>query len=58
MSKIGIVGLGFVGGAIAASFWDVGQLVRVDSDKKRGPDPFQDLAMCDCLLYTSPSPRD
>jgi UDPglucose 6-dehydrogenase len=58
MSKVGIVGLGFVGGAIAASFLDVGQLVRVDSDRKRGPDPFQDLAMCDGVFVCVPTPQD
>jgi len=58
MGKIGIIGLGFVGGAIKASFWDDSQLVLVDKDRTRGRDPFQDLSQCDGVFICVPTPQD
>jgi UDPglucose 6-dehydrogenase len=58
MSKVGIVGLGFVGNAIKESFWDESRLVLVDNDKKRGRDPFADLRLCDGVFICVPTPQD
>lgn len=58
-AKIGIVGLGFVGGAIRASI-DNGdiKLVLVDSDATKGTHVFDDLFDCDGVFVCVPSPQD
>jgi nucleotide sugar dehydrogenase len=57
-TKIGIVGLGFVGGAIAASYeigFDV-TLVKVDPAKGE-TGTYQDLKTCDAVFVCVPSPQ-
>jgi UDPglucose 6-dehydrogenase len=54
---VGIVGLGFVGGAIRDSFEYHSRLVLVDSNPVRGIHPFSDLAKCQCVFICVPSPQ-
>lgn len=54
--KIGIVGLGFVGGAIKDAMVDRCTLVLVDKDPKKGPSTFQDLKDCDGVFVAVPTP--
>ena len=55
--KIGIVGLGFVGSAIAASMEiAVVDLVLVDKDPARGSNTFGDLANCEGVFVCVPTP--
>jgi UDPglucose 6-dehydrogenase len=58
MSKVGIIGLGFVGNAIKESFFDDPSLVLVDNDRTRGRDSFQDLATTDGVFICVPTPQD
>jgi UDPglucose 6-dehydrogenase len=55
--KIGIVGIGFVGGAIKAAMEDVCDLVLVDSDPSRGTHQFRDLLECEAIFICVPSPQ-
>ncbi len=57
--KIGIVGLGFVGGAIKASIEDNPdiELVLVDKDATRGTHQFEDLVDCEGVFICVPSPQ-
>jgi UDPglucose 6-dehydrogenase len=55
--KIGIVGIGFVGGAIKAAMEDVCNLVLVDSDPTRGTHQFKDLLECEAIFVCVPSPQ-
>jgi UDPglucose 6-dehydrogenase len=60
MHNIGIVGLGFVGGAIRASlsnYYTPG-LVLVDSDPTRGYHSFAELAGTDAVFVCVPTPQD
>lgn len=54
--KIGIVGLGFVGGAIKNSINGF-DLVLIDSDPSRGQDKFEDLFKCEGVFVCVPSPQ-
>jgi len=55
---IGIIGLGFVGGAIKASIdWDP-STVLVDADPSRGTHPFEDLARTEGVFICVPTPQD
>ena len=59
--KIGIVGLGFVGGAIKAGFEEADtsiSLVLVDNDPARGANLFEDLADTDGVFICVPTPQD
>jgi UDPglucose 6-dehydrogenase len=56
-SKIGIVGIGFVGGAIKTAMEDVCDLVLVDSDPSRASHEFRDLLKCDAIFICVPSPQ-
>jgi UDPglucose 6-dehydrogenase len=61
MSRIGIVGLGFVGGAIYSSLnWPdiMGETVLVDNDPTRGKHPFSELATTDAVFVCVPTPQD
>jgi len=58
MSKVGIVGLGFVGNAIKQSFYDETNLVLVDNNPALGRDPFQDLSTTDGVFICVPTPQD
>jgi UDPglucose 6-dehydrogenase len=61
MGKIGIVGLGFVGGAIYSSFnWPsvLSTVVTVDSDPSRGKNTFAELADTDGVFVCVPTPQD
>lgn len=55
--KIGIIGLGFVGGAIKASFNEL-DLVLVDNDPSRGSNSFKDLLQTDGVFICVPTPQD
>jgi len=55
--KIGIVGIGFVGGAIKAAMEDYCDLVLVDSDPTRGKHNFKDLFDCEGIFVCVPSPQ-
>jgi UDPglucose 6-dehydrogenase len=54
--KIGIVGLGFVGSAIAESMEGMANLVLVDKDPSRGTHTFKDLADCEGVFVCVPTP--
>lgn len=57
-TKIGIVGLGFVGGAVRASIDETEvDLVLVDQDPKRGTHQFKDLLDCEGIFICVPSPQ-
>ena len=56
LPKIGIVGLGFVGGAIRNSI-DGFNLVLVDNDPTRGSNKFEDLFECEGIFVCVPSPQ-
>jgi len=59
--KIGIVGLGFVGGAIKAGFEESNEfpsLVLVDNDPTRGTNLFEDLVDTDGVFVCVPTPQD
>lgn len=59
MLKIGIVGLGFVGGAIKESFgYESNFLVLVDNDPSRGKNSFEELANTDAVFVCVPTPQD
>jgi UDPglucose 6-dehydrogenase len=55
--KVGIVGIGFVGGAIRDAMQDVCDLVLVDSDRNRGVHNFKDLFDCEAIFVCVPSPQ-
>lgn len=54
--KIGIVGLGFVGGAIRDAMQDHCNLVLVDKDPSKGTHTFQDLKDCEGVFVCVPTP--
>jgi UDPglucose 6-dehydrogenase len=54
--KIGIVGLGFVGSAIAESMDGIANLVLVDKDTTKGSHTFKDLADCEGVFVCVPTP--
>lgn len=56
-SKIGIVGLGFVGGAIKTNMEDTCELIVVDTDPKRGTHTYKDLETCEGIFVCVPSPQ-
>jgi nucleotide sugar dehydrogenase len=57
--KIGIVGLGFVGGAIKESFsYGGSNLILVDKDPLRGNNKFEDLTTCSGVFVCVPTPQD
>ena len=55
--KIGIVGIGFVGGAIRDAMADECHLVLVDTDPTRGTHQFRDLFDCEAIFVCVPSPQ-
>lgn len=55
-SKIGIVGLGFVGGAIKASMDDYCNLILVDKDPSKGSNSFEELRDCEGVFISVPTP--
>lgn len=55
--KIGIIGLGFVGGAIRDNMVDNCDLVLVDNDPNRGRHSYKDLASCEGIFVCVPSPQ-
>lgn len=57
-SKVGIVGLGFVGKAVFDSF-DLADVVCVDSDPRKGyVGTYKDLMTCDAVFICVPSPMN
>ena len=56
-SKIGIVGIGFVGGAIRDAMEPWCDLVLVDKDPSRGTHQFRDLKDCEAIFVCVPSPQ-
>jgi UDPglucose 6-dehydrogenase len=56
--KIGIVGLGFVGRAIANAMEGGANLVLVDKDTTKGTHTFKDLADCEGVFVCVPTPMD
>jgi nucleotide sugar dehydrogenase len=55
--KIGIVGLGFVGGAVRDAMEGSCDLVLVDKDTSRGPNTFADLHNCEGIFVCVPTPQ-
>jgi UDPglucose 6-dehydrogenase len=55
--KIGIVGLGFVGGAIRDNMADNCNLILVDNDPSRGQHTYKDLSDCEGIFIAVPSPQ-
>jgi nucleotide sugar dehydrogenase len=55
--KIGIVGLGFVGGAIRDNMTDHCELILVDNDPSRGQHTYKDLETCEGIFIAVPSPQ-
>jgi len=55
--KIGIVGIGFVGGAIRDAMQNNCDLKLVDSDPARGNHTYEDLAECEGIFICVPSPQ-
>ena len=58
--KIGIVGLGLIGGSLAIDFKEQGHQIWGVSRKESTCKTALEKGIVDhaCLLYTSPSPRD
>lgn len=57
--KIGIIGLGFVGGAVRDSYdGSMTTLVLVDTDPTRGTGTYEDLMDCDGVFICVPSPSN
>jgi len=57
MPKVGIVGIGFVGGAIQNAMQDNCQLLLVDTDPTRGTHQLKDLKDCEAIFICVPSPQ-
>lgn len=55
--KIGIVGIGFVGGAIRDAMQDFCDLVLVDNNPTRSTHQFRDLKDCEAIFVCVPSPQ-
>lgn len=55
--KVGIVGLGFVGGAIRDNMTDSCDLVLVDSNPGKGNNTYQDLYECEGIFVCVPTPQ-
>lgn len=55
-TKIGIVGLGFVGSAIKDAMMDHCDLVLVDKDPQKGTHTFNDLKDCEGVFVSVPTP--
>ena len=55
--KIGIVGIGFVGGAIRDAMFDECNLICVDKDPARSTHAFKDLKDCEAIFICVPSPQ-
>ena len=58
--KIGIVGTGMLGEAVGLHLLDVGYEITVFNRSKEKTEKLENKGamVVDCLLYTSPSPRD
>lgn len=56
-SKIGIVGIGFVGGAIRDAMYPHCDLILVDNDPARGTHSYKDLKGCEAIFICVPSPQ-
>lgn len=56
LPKVGIVGLGFVGGAIQKAMADSCSLVLVDKDPSRGTHTYKDLFDCEGVFVCVPTP--
>lgn len=55
--KIGIIGLGFVGGAIRDAMADECDLVLVDRDPKKGTHKIKDILECEGVFVCVPTPQ-
>jgi UDP-N-acetyl-D-mannosaminuronate dehydrogenase len=56
-NKVGIIGLGFVGGAIASSFKaSMTKIIIVDVDPKKSTGTYKDLMSCEGIFVCVPSP--
>jgi UDPglucose 6-dehydrogenase len=55
-SKVGIVGLGFVGGAIRLAMEQSCNLILVDKDTTKGKNSYKDLFDCDGVFVCVPTP--
>ena len=58
MIKIGIVGLGYVGNAVAAAYNNKADLVCVDTDPAKSTHNFNDLFATDAIFVCVPSPAN
>lgn len=58
MQKIGIVGLGYVGNAVAAAFKNKVEIVCVDTDPIKNTHSFSDLFTTDAIFICVPSPAN
>lgn len=56
MNKIGIIGLGYVGAAVAAAYSYKADLIRVDIDPTKSTHDFNDLYNTDAIFVCVPSP--
>jgi UDPglucose 6-dehydrogenase len=58
-NKVGIIGLGFVGGAVATSFeGGMVEVVKVDVDPDRATGTYTDLMSCEGVFVCVPSPMN
>jgi UDPglucose 6-dehydrogenase len=57
-STIGIVGIGFLGSAIAYAMYDVANLILVDKDPSKGPHSYSDLMACEAIFICVPTPMN
>jgi len=55
--KVGIIGKGIVGGAIAKSTAPSAEIYIVDSDPEKGTHTYDDLFECDGVFVCTPTPQ-
>ena len=56
MNKIGVIGNGFVGSAVAEGFKHYADVKVYDSNPNKSPDNFQDVLQQECIFICVPTP--